>query len=207
MIERNPAAGRQCILDEAQRLFSRHGYHGVSIRDIVQACGLSNAALYYHFGNKQNLFSEVLQKHIATVAQQLRAAGAGVGTCRQRLVRIAQAYAEIILESQSAFQILLRDLTQFDREEIQEVLPDARKQVPAVVAAILEEGITNGEIRPVNAQRVGILLLGMVSSLVARRLYSTAAATLQEDVDLVIDVLFEGIGISRSGLSSPAIQN
>ena len=195
MAEGNPAAGRQCILGEAQRLFSRHGYHGVSIRDIVRACGLSNAALYYHFGNKQNLFFEVLQEHIVTVAQQLRAAGAGVGTCRQRLVRIAQAYAQIILESESAFQILFRDLTQLDREEIQDVLPDAGRQVPAVIAAILEEGITTGEIRPVNTQRVGILLLGMVSSLVARRLYSTAAATLEEDVDLIVDVLFEGIGI------------
>ena len=195
MAEGNPAAGRQCILGEAQRLFSRHGYHGVSIRDIVQACGLSNAALYYHFGSKQNLYFEVLQEHIATVAQQLRAAGAGVGTCRQRLVRIAQAYAQIILESESAFQILFRDLTQLDREEIQDVLPDAGRQVPAVIAAILEEGITTGEIRPVNTQRVGILLLGMVSSLVARRLYSTAAATLEEDVDLIVDVLFEGIGI------------
>lgn len=195
MAEGNPAAGRQCILGEAQRLFSRHGYHGVSIRDIVQACGLSNAALYYHFGSKENLYFEVLQEHIATVAQQLRAAGAGVGTCRQRLVLIAQAYAQIILESESAFQILFRDLTQLDREEIQDVLPDAGRQVPAVIAAILEEGITTGEIRPVNTQRIGILLLGMVSSLVARRLYLTAAATLEEDVDLVVNVLFEGIGI------------
>lgn len=195
MAEGNPAAGRQCILGEAQRLFSRHGYHGVSVRDIVQACGLSNAALYYHFGSKKDLFFEVLQEHIATVAQQLRTAGAGVGTCRQRLVRIAQAYAQIILESESAFQILFRDLTQFDREEIQEVLPDSGRQVPAVIAAILEEGITAGEVRQVNTQRMGILLLGMVSSLMARRLYSTVEATLEEDTELVISVLFEGITV------------
>ena len=56
-----PAAGRRCILEEAQRLFASRGYHGVSIRDIVQACGLSNAALYYYFGSKQNLYVEVIR--------------------------------------------------------------------------------------------------------------------------------------------------
>jgi AcrR family transcriptional regulator len=61
----NQAAGRRCILDQAQQLFFAHGYHGVSIRDIVQACGLSNAALYHHFGSKQNLFVEVFKEYVA----------------------------------------------------------------------------------------------------------------------------------------------
>ena len=55
------AAGRECLLDQAQRLFFAHGYHGVSVRDIVQACGLSNAALYYHFAEgKQALLRAVV---------------------------------------------------------------------------------------------------------------------------------------------------
>lgn len=57
------------------------------------------------------------------------------------------------------------------------------------------------------AEREGILLLGMVSTLAARRLQLSAAATLEEDVDLVVNALFEGIGTLRSGLSSPAIQH
>jgi AcrR family transcriptional regulator len=180
------------MLKQAQHLFSQHGYHGASIRDIAQACGLSNAALYYHFGNKQNLFFEVLREYIATVAQQLRAAGAGEGTCRQRLVRIAQAYAEIILESQSEMQTWLRDLAQFDREEIQHLLPDARDQIQSTISTVLEEGIAAGEIRPLDTYRVGVLFLGMVSSLAARRLYNTARATLKEDTDLVVSIFFAG---------------
>lgn len=195
MTEDSQSTGPQRILEQARHLFSLHGYHGASIRDIAQASGLANASIYYHFGNKKNLYFEVLKRYIAEVAQQLQEAGAAEGSCRERLTRMADAYAEIIVESQSAIQNLLHDLAQFDREEIRHLLPDVGRQVPAVIAAILEEGITTGEIRPVNTQRMGILLLGMVSSLVARRPYLTAAATLEEDVDLVVDVLFEGIGV------------
>lgn len=195
MTENSQGTGPQRILEQARHLFSLHGYHGASIRDIAQASGLANASIYYHFGNKKNLYFEVLKRYIAEVAQQLQEAGAAEGSCRERLTRMADAYAEIIVESQSAIQNLLHDLAQFDREEIRHLLPDVGRQVPAVIAAILEEGITTGEIRPVNTQRMGILLLGMVSSLVARRPYLTAAATLEEDVDLVVDVLFEGIGV------------
>jgi hypothetical protein len=48
--------GRDAILDTSTKLFSQHGYKEVSIRDIAQACGMTNAALYYHFKNKEICF-------------------------------------------------------------------------------------------------------------------------------------------------------
>jgi len=70
MEEGRSLATRRCILEAAQRLFASHGYHGASIRDIVQACGVSNAALYYHFGSKQSLYFEVLREYIAGAVGQ-----------------------------------------------------------------------------------------------------------------------------------------
>jgi AcrR family transcriptional regulator len=194
MPEGKPAAGRRRILDQAQRLFSAHGYHGVSIRDIAQACGLSNAVLYYHFGSKRNLYFEVLREHISTLAHCLQEAGAIGGTCRERLANIAHAYAQMIFEYQDTVQILLRDLAQFDWEEVMQMLPDLQMQTPSAAAAVLEEGILSGEVRELDVRRVDILMLGMISSLVAFRARRPGATTtVDEDVSLVIDVLFEGI--------------
>jgi AcrR family transcriptional regulator len=187
------AAGRERILEQARHLFARHGYHGVSVRDIAQASGLSNAALYYHFGSKEGLYFEVLRSHVATVASRLQEAAAGEAICRQRLSRVAHAYARIILESRGVVQTLLRDLAQFDEEEIRQAIPEAVRRIPSVIAEILEQGIADGEIRAIDTYRVGELMLGMINSLVARRLYTVVEATLEEDLDLAINVLFEGI--------------
>lgn len=188
-------ATRQCILEAAQRHFASGGYHGASIRDIVHTCGVSNAALYYHFGSKQNLYFEVLGEYIAAVVGQLQLADTGKGTCRSRLSRVALAYAQIILESQSVLQTLLRDMAQFDQDEIARLLPDVSRQIPSAFAAILEDGIAAGELREVHTRRTGILIMGMVNSMTVRRLHAQAETTLEEDADLVIEVLFEGIGI------------
>jgi AcrR family transcriptional regulator len=199
MPEDKTAAGRRRILDQAQRLFSAHGYDGVSIRDIAQACGLSNAVLYYHFGSKRKLYFEVLREPISTLAHSLQEAGAIRGSCRERLANMARAYAQMILEYHDTAQILLRDLAQFDWDEVRQRLPDLQTQAPSGVTAVLEEGMSSGEVRVLDAQRVDILFLGMISSLAARRASQPGVTTtLDEDVDLVIDILFEGIGPSST---------
>jgi TetR/AcrR family transcriptional regulator len=194
MLTGDRAAGRRCILEQAQQLFFAHGYHGVSVRDIVQACGFSNAALYYHFGSKQNLFVEVIKEFVAMVAQQMQEAGAGSGSCRARLGRMAEVFAQVLLASHSGIQLLFRDLMQRDGEEIQHLLPNARGQVPSLFAKVLEAGIAAGEVRPVDAHRIGALLLGMINSLAARRMFDQVTEPLAEDIDLAISTLFEGIG-------------
>ena len=188
------ASGRRCILEQAQQLFVAHGYHGVSIRDIVHACGLSNAALYYHFGNKQNLFVEVFKNYVTVVVQQVHNAGARQGSCRERLASMVEAHTRFMLESRSELHTLVRDLMQCDSEEIRQLIHEAKGQIPSIFATVLEEGIADGEIRPLDTQRVSVLLLGLISSLTAHRTYDRAGETLTEDVGLAISTLFEGIG-------------
>jgi AcrR family transcriptional regulator len=58
-----PARGRptrERILDSAEKLFARRGFHGVSVRDITQDAGVDVALVNYHFGGKQALLDSVL---------------------------------------------------------------------------------------------------------------------------------------------------
>ena len=57
----NPGGGRRAqILAVAAELFSRHGFHGVSIADLGAAVGVSGPALYRHFPSKEALLAEML---------------------------------------------------------------------------------------------------------------------------------------------------
>ena len=57
-----PPAGetRQRIIETALRLFAEHGFRGVSVRDLSTAAQVNVAAINYHFGSKNKLYSEVL---------------------------------------------------------------------------------------------------------------------------------------------------
>jgi len=48
------------ILDEATRLFSRYGYDKVTIKQLADACGITEPALYRYFPSKNSLYEAVL---------------------------------------------------------------------------------------------------------------------------------------------------
>ncbi len=59
---------RSRYLDEALRLFIRHGYNGVSMDRVVEAAGGSKATLYRYFDSKEALFSAIVDDLQTTLA-------------------------------------------------------------------------------------------------------------------------------------------
>jgi len=51
---------RARILRSAERLFSRKGYRGVSLRDLARQCGVRMFTIQHHFGSKLELYREIL---------------------------------------------------------------------------------------------------------------------------------------------------
>ncbi len=53
---------RPDILDRVTPLFARLGYNGVSMRDLAAAVGVTPAALYYHYKNKDELYIQAVSR-------------------------------------------------------------------------------------------------------------------------------------------------
>lgn len=52
---------RSSVMAEAAKLFATRGYDAVSVREIVQAAGVTKPALYYHFGSKEGVARALLE--------------------------------------------------------------------------------------------------------------------------------------------------
>lgn len=59
---------RQHILDVALRLFSKQGVSSTSLAEIAKAAGVTRGAIYWHFKNKSDLFSEIWQLSESTIS-------------------------------------------------------------------------------------------------------------------------------------------
>jgi AcrR family transcriptional regulator len=83
--------GKERILDAAEGLFARHGFYGVSVRDITEAAQVDVALVNYHFGSKRELFASVFQRRaellnperLARLEEVRRAALPGVPTLEE----------------------------------------------------------------------------------------------------------------------------
>ena len=64
------------ILDEAEYLFSKHGFHGVTLKDVASRVGVHHTLLNYYFEDKEKLFNEVFSRRAAvTSAKRYREDG------------------------------------------------------------------------------------------------------------------------------------
>lgn len=55
---------RNRLRDAAEKLFSKHGFADTSVRDITAAANCNVAAVNYHFGGKENLYTEVWRHNL-----------------------------------------------------------------------------------------------------------------------------------------------
>lgn len=84
---------RKKLLDAAEKLFADQGYDGTSLRDISEASDCHLALSTYHFGNKEQMFDEVIHRR----AVQLEA---------QRLARLAKIDINAQSQSETVRQLI-----------------------------------------------------------------------------------------------------
>ncbi|MBZ9750323.1 TetR/AcrR family transcriptional regulator [Deinococcus sp. HMF7604] len=70
---------RARIQQEAARLFVQSGYHGVSMREVAEAVGVTKPALYHHYADKEALFLAMLDGTLAGLSRLVASAEAQVG--------------------------------------------------------------------------------------------------------------------------------
>jgi TetR/AcrR family transcriptional repressor of nem operon len=83
---------RHRILEQAGRLFRRHGYRGVGIEHIMRAARLTRGGFYGYFRSKVDLFAEVLQGEHGFVRLMRGRTGRDRATLAREARRIVRDY-------------------------------------------------------------------------------------------------------------------
>lgn len=97
---------RTYILAQAIPLFAMHGYSGVSMRDLSKVAGMSAAAIYHHFPDKQHLYLDAMAYVFEDKAKGITAVLDDRGTPLERLERFVVRFVEL-MESDPDFRALL----------------------------------------------------------------------------------------------------
>jgi len=57
------AEKRQLILAKAEQVFIRKGFNDVTMKDIIEECGISRGGIYLYFSTVDEIFIEVVKSH------------------------------------------------------------------------------------------------------------------------------------------------
>jgi AcrR family transcriptional regulator len=86
------------ILDTAERLIGEQGYASTSLRHIIAEAGVNLAAVHYHFGSKEELLDELVDRKVSKVnaarIARLEALERAAGGKRLEVLPILEAFFE-----------------------------------------------------------------------------------------------------------------
>jgi AcrR family transcriptional regulator len=133
------------ILDAATQHFAEHGYSGARVDEIAEQTRTTKRMLYYYFGSKEGLYTEVLERAYA----QIRAAEQEVDVEHLEPVAAIRRLAELTFDHHGAHPDFIRlvSIENIHRAEHMRASDRfAKLNTPAIdlIAAILERGRATG---------------------------------------------------------------
>ena len=148
-------ATRQKLLDAAESLFGRNGFHATSVTDVVRRAGVAQGTFYLYFESKESVFTELVRHLSHSLRQAIAEDVAGLD---DRL-----AVEEAGLRSFLRFAARHRDLYRIVFES-QYIDPDVYRWYYERLAAGWAEGLSaamdDGQIRRLHPETVAYVLMG-----------------------------------------------
>lgn len=97
------------ILQAAEKIFARQGYHPTTMESVAEECGWSKGTLYLHFKSKEDLFFSILFEKMdqfsATLLPNLEASD----NIEDMIVALVNSQFNFFSENKSYFQLALSE--------------------------------------------------------------------------------------------------
>ena len=152
---------REVLLREAAAAFNRHGFHATSLDDIAQNLGLTKAALYHYFPNKQTLLSACFARAMEVAFASLERARSEGGSGRDRLRRTLSYYLEQMIDELSCCVVLLEENALGPADHA--ALVCQRDVFERGLRGCVQDGIADGSIVPCDPKLAVFAMLGAIN--------------------------------------------
>ena len=182
MLTHGKNVGRDGAIDRikaaAMRLVAERGVAEMTIRDLAQAAGVSEGALYRHYETKDDLVRDLYREQYQQLGRALREQHAGKKGARAKLGAVVRYACALYDNDPVTYRFLL--LAQHDA--MRRFPADADSPV-AVLREMLLQGLKAGEVRLKNIDLAVALLLGLLVQPAASIVNASLAGPLSRYAD------------------------
>ena len=206
MDEQTHSSSKQAILDAAQDLLARHGYAGLSMRELALESGLAKATIYHYFQDKEDIFRQVLERDMRTVHDHIMAVTAKEAGCLAKLRATIYAYFSLMHARRAIIMSVMREIGG-NKPMLHEMMCNSRNLHLGPLMNLIQQGIDEGVFRPVNVEYTTYSLLGMINAFVIFQLYHNETNTSESnthETNTSEDVGEHTLRLILGGLQIPA---
>lgn len=175
---------KQRVLDTALRLFSERGYFNTSIHDIRRTADVSIGAIYHHFGNKELLAKSLYDHLLERMAREVEEAIAAHSGCHARSRAVIELLFTMTRDEPRTMQFILLAK---HREFLPQEPPICSSRPFCLMRGILEQGMADGEVRPLEPWVAATALFGGALRMMNLALDGALELPLEEYLDQVVE--------------------
>lgn len=152
------------LLEAALKVFTKHGFTATRFADVAKLAGVSPGTICLYFPTKEALFLGVVKHYLQPSFDDHAAIMAEPGSPRERLVKVLRAKAELLLQPEMAslVKLIVSDIGTFPSAG-KELFSNIFEPFMEQFIKLIDEGVSRGEFRPVDARIQARLLLDQLA--------------------------------------------
>jgi AcrR family transcriptional regulator len=97
---------REALIESALNILSEKGIEGINLRALAQATGVTPAAPYSHFRDKDDLLAAVAEAGFQRLALQMAVDATGLKDTQARIGKLMTSYIRFAVENKALFHLM-----------------------------------------------------------------------------------------------------
>jgi TetR/AcrR family transcriptional regulator len=139
----NGVRTRAEIVAAAERHFGERGFEATRLDDIAADVGIRRAAIFYHFGDKQELYAAMLEEVFRNLGESLPTTGSAV----ERLEAALTGWIDFVAQRPNIARLILREAANAQPGKVTPFIR-AGRSLGDWFRGVIAEGIASGALRP-----------------------------------------------------------
>lgn len=192
----------QSIQEAAMRVIARKGMAAATMQEIAEEAGVAKGTIYLYFRDRDELVEKTFDNAISQLHAKIDEALEGGGSFEEKMRNLFAAKFKFFEENREFFRLYLslrypEGTPQQQRRQKRTCQPQYQSRIDKL-AALCQAAMDAGEIRSMNARRLAVFLVEGSNALTIERVMEEVPPPQEEDVELIVGVVLNGIVIRKS---------
>lgn len=189
------ALTRRRLLDAAEVVFAKRGFHGASVDEIAREAGATTGALYSNFAGKEDLFLALFERSAQADVHDYVEASTTRATPDEQTRAVADLWMQILRERPDYFPLVIEFWAYAMREpQLRVRLAERFRMLRAGSTSLVAQGAERRGITlsPEFAERLGLLITALGNGLALEKLIDPDSVPDETYGDLLV-LIFNGL--------------
>jgi len=196
------------ILTAARKVFAQHGFTASTLDQIAAEAGIAKGTIYLYFSSKDEILWAAIRSRMNALIEQATAEMQKVSTVKEKIRAWLRVRFAVLREDEDFLRVYYAEFGQMCRLKgmYRDEFREMYRRGASVLTEALEEGIRNGELRPLPTLEIALALMNLARDMFAERLLDMYSSTVDQE-KFIFDLFWNGMARIPEDTDTPLTES